>query len=364
MTANFRLGSEAFLNLGDGVANTGLLDQVAALEWVRDSITAFGGDPGRVTLAGWSSGGSSVASLMTSARARGLFQRAIIQSTSNVYRLTSREFAVEVGHEFARQLGVRPDRTALGELPVTQLLGAMDAVSESIGNPVDPSRWGPAADSMSPWAPTLDGDVLPLDPLAWIRSGGASDVPVLCGTMKEELRSHFTPQFLDGADEATLDAAVQKFGDTDAILDAYLRDMPDATAGDLITAITTDWYFRMPMCRLAEAQGSAGGDVWMYRVDRPRRSQNDGYGACHGVEVPFVFGTAHHPSVRVRLGPDPDPAVGRTLQETWVRFIHGDAPAWSPYDSDERSTALLTNEVQQVLDPDPHVRRAWEALGW
>jgi len=159
VTINYRLGAEGFLFLGDGTANLGLLDQLAALRWVRENIAAFGGDPARVTVAGESAGAMSVTTLLSMPLAEGLFAQAIAQSGAGARTLTPQE-ATAVGGYLADALGVPPDREAIGAVPVDKLVRAASDLVTEVQTSADPGRWGRLALSQLPFAPTVDGTVL------------------------------------------------------------------------------------------------------------------------------------------------------------------------------------------------------------
>lgn len=360
VTINYRLAADGFLFLDDGIANLGLLDQLAALRWVQENIAAFGGDPLRVTLGGHSAGGSSVACLLSMAGTAGLFSQAISQSTSGVARLTSRTMAERVAANLASRLGVPMRRAALAAVPVDRFVRASgDLIGELHAGP-DPDKWGPEAATLAPFAPTLDGVVLSTSPIGDFAAGRHADVRLLTGTVREETRLHLTPDGIEATTEEDLLAAAQDYGlDADG-LDCYRSNRPNDGAGDLLSAVTTDWYFRRPTVQLAEARVAAGAaDTWVYRVDRPLRKQNAGYGACHGVEVPFVFATTDVGETHARIGSRPSARVQTLLHQTWVDFIVGQEPGWPRFDTTDRITGVLSDRLAEVADPDGPEREAW-----
>src|SRR5262249_15381057 len=164
VTINYRLGAEGFLFPDDGVANLGLLDQLAALRWVQDNIAAFGGDPGRVTVAGESAGAMSVTTLLSMPLADGLFGQAIAQSGAGAHTLTKDEGQKVAGY-LADALGVPADRTALRAIPLEKFVQAASDLVVEVQTAPDPARWGQLALSLLPFAPTVDGPVLPAAPL-------------------------------------------------------------------------------------------------------------------------------------------------------------------------------------------------------
>ena len=171
VTINYRVGAEGFLYLGEGHANLGLLDQLAALEWVQENIAAFGGDPGNVTIFGESAGAMSVGTLLAMPRAEGLFRRAIAQSGA-AHHVISAATARRVGQRLAEKLGVEATREAIAAIPVDRLLQAQAELKADLVAHPDPERWGgEVVATMLPWQPVVDGDVIPAPPLDRIAAG-------------------------------------------------------------------------------------------------------------------------------------------------------------------------------------------------
>ncbi|MFD0662358.1 carboxylesterase/lipase family protein [Thermocatellispora tengchongensis] len=307
VTINYRMAAEGFLYLGDGVANLGLLDQIAALRWVQENIAAFGGDPARVTVAGESAGAMSVTTLLSMPQTEGLFARAIAQSGAAAHALPP-EQGLMVGRYLAEALGVPPTREAIKQVALDTLVrAASDLVVEVQGTP-DPAKWGTLALSLLPFAPTVDGTVLPTAPLEAIAAGRGADVPLLIGSTRDEARLFLVAaRTIDLIDDAALEAAVAAYGLTPAGLAVYRANRPGARPGDLLAAAVSDWFFRIPAVRVAEARAATGATTWMYRFDHPDPEANHGFGACHAVELPFVFGTIDRQDVRPLIGDDPSP---------------------------------------------------------
>jgi carboxylesterase type B len=160
VTINYRLGADGFLYLGDGIANLGLLDQIAALTWVQENIAAFGGDPTNVTIFGESAGGMSVATLMAIPRAAGLFRRGITQSGAG-HHVIAPATAQRIGQYLAEKLGVEPTRQAIGTVPISRLVQAQQELRMDISRNPSPGRWGEVAANGVPFLPVIDGDLLP-----------------------------------------------------------------------------------------------------------------------------------------------------------------------------------------------------------
>src|SRR6266700_2502021 len=352
VTINYRLAAEGFLFLGDGIANLGLLDQVAALRWVQENIAAFGGDPGRVTAAGESAGAMSVTTLLSMPLAAGLFGQAIAQSGAGAHTLTADEGRMVSGY-LAEALGVPPDRESIKAVPLDKLVQAASDLVVEVQTTPDPGRWG-----------RLTLSLLPVAPLASMAAGQGGNVPLLIGSNRDEARLFLVAAAtIDLIDDPTLAAVAGAYGLGADDLAVSRANRPGASAGDIAAAVITDWFFRVPPIRVAEARAAAGmASTWMYRFDHPEPQDNRGFGACHGVEIPFAFDTATREEIRPLICDTPAQAVADQVHRVWVDFItHGD-PGWAPYDTAGRTTGLLTDTISAVDDPAGDERARWEGI--
>jgi len=365
VTINYRLGAEGFLYLGDGIANLGLLDQIAALHWVQDNIAAFGGDPGRITVAGESAGAMSITNLLSMPGTAGLFRQAIAQSGAAAHTLSAAEGRMVSGY-LAGALGVPPSRDAITALPLDQVVQAARALTDEVRTAPDPARWGRIALDRLPFEPTIDGQVLPRAPLESLLSGAGSDVRLMIGTTLNEARLFFVPTgVMDLVDDATVEAGAAAYGLAAADVAVYRANRPGASNGDVLAAIITDWFYRVPAIRVAEARAASPGtaepgNTWMYRFDYQSPAFDGQLGACHGVEIPFVFDTLDVPGTRPRVGDNPPQPVADTAHRVWVSFVADGSPGWSSYDTTTRTTALINETAGIVNDPAGGERRLWE----
>ena len=366
VTINYRLGAEGFLftqeDLGTDNANIGLKDQIAALRWVRDNIAHFGGDASRVTVAGESAGAMSVTTLLAMPAAAGLFAQAITQSGAAAQTLPV-EAALTAATVLAEMAGTEATRTTLSSADAGTLARTATALVHAAQETPDPERWGPLAMRVLPFSPVVDGESLPEHPLAAAAAGSARDVRVLLGTNTQEGRLFLVaPGIIDDVDEPTLHAAAGAYGLPPEGLAVYRKLHPDASPGDLLAQIITDWYFGVPAIRLAEALEIGGGTSWAYLFDRPRPDDNQGLGAAHAVELPYVFDTIEDPAIANLIGASPSQPVADSTHAVWVRFIaHGD-PGWAPYTALTRTTGVLTETVTVVDDPRAEERSVWDGI--
>jgi para-nitrobenzyl esterase len=348
VTFNYRVGVEGFALVDGAPANRGLLDQVAALEWVRDEIAAFGGDPGRVTVFGQSAGGGSVAALLAMPRAAGLFRGAVVQSMPGVF-LTP-ELAADVAGVLAARAG-----RELAAVPPHELPAVADALLADLDRYGD--RWGLAARRKIPLGPVVDGTTLPTDPWRALAAGAARDVDLLVGHVRHEQRLF---DLLDG----TLGRVTADRAATALDLFAPAPDGPAryrATGGDpaeLYEQVHSDWLFRMPSLHLAEAHT---GRTHLYELTWPAPGLGGVLGACHGPDVPLVFGNLTSGQPAQLLGDDlvGAEAVSAQLRGAWTAFAAGGDPGWPPYEQEHRLTRVFDTEPAVAPYPEEVSRRIW-----
>ena len=365
VTINYRVGAEGFLYLGDGAANLGLLDQIAALEWVRENIAAFGGDPGRVTVFGQSAGGMSVGTLLSMPRAGGLFRRAIAQS-GGAHQAIPAATARKVGRRLAEKLGVAPTREAIAAIPVERLLQAQAELKADLVAHPDPERWGPeAAVSLMLWQPVIDGDIVPARPIDRIVAGAGADIDLMTGATAEESRFFLVPGgAIDLITPQALAAVIAAYGlPVESSLASYRASHPGAGAGDLLAAVQSDWYFRLPVMRLADAHASAPAPAATYMYEFAWRSPQFGgrLGACHGADIAFVFDTLGQGSEPL-AGGDPPPQLARAMHAAWIGFAREGNPGWPRYDLAHRATMRFDTTSEVVDDPRLRERLLWEGV--
>ncbi len=363
VTINYRVGPDGFLYLGEGNANRGLLDQVAALEWVQVNVAAFGGDPGNVTIFGESAGAMSVGTLLTMPRAEGLFRRAIAQSGA-AHQVISAASAQRVGQQLAEKLGVAAAREAIAALPLDRLLQAEAELNADLAAHPDPERWGgEVVASMMPWQPVIDGEVIPARPIDRIAAGAGAGIDLMVGTNTDEHRLFLVPGgAIDHVTAEALAGAVAAYGlPVEATLAAYRAAQRGASAGDLLAAIQTDWYWRIPAIRLADAHAKGTASTYMYEFAWRSPQFNGRLGACHALEIAFVFDTLGH-GTEPLLGTDPPQQLADTMHAAWVAFATNGDCGWPKYDLSRRATMRFDTTSEVVDDPRSAERALWEGV--
>jgi para-nitrobenzyl esterase len=361
VTLNYRLGLLGLLYLGDllgeayAEGNCALLDQIAALRWVRDNIAAFGGDPEAVTVMGESAGAVSVATLLAMPAARGLFARAILQSGASRREPPTRADATALARGALAELGVDPARSdSVAGVPAEQLVAVQERLSRKMG--------------LGAFTPYVDGVAVPRPPIDVVREGGGAPVPVLLGCNRDEWA--LFDVFLGGGEtQAVVVILKEQLGDAalTRLHQIYLEARSDRSDAGAWSDLVGDVAFRMPMIRLAEAQAASGAPVWMYRFDWASPAFDGRMGAAHALELPFVWNTLAQPVAQLLVGGDLAGAqpLATSMHDSWAAFVRtgnpsgGGLPAWPQYEEGRRATMLLDRESRVVDDPGGECRAAW-----
>ena len=364
VTINYRLGADGFLYLGEGIANRGILDQIAALTWVQENIEAFGGDPAKVTIFGESAGAFSVATLLSMPRTKGLFARAIAQSGA-AQHTSSVATAQMIGRNLADTLGVAPTMTSIGAVPLERLVAAQAELSVELALRPDPARWGEVAANGMMFEPVVDGEVVPGRPIERIVAGAAADVDLMVGTTTEEWRFFLVPSgAIDRVTEERLSTTARVMGlDVEKALTVYRASRTNSTAGDLLSALITDWFFRIPAIRLAEAHAINGGSPYVYEFAWRSPLFNGRFGAVHALEIGFVFDNLGRDGGMTLAGNEPPQALADVMHRAWVAFATSGEPGWPPYDAGERSVMRFDGTGGTVvMDPAANERQLWDGI--
>ncbi|MFF4407624.1 carboxylesterase/lipase family protein [Streptomyces sp. NPDC001404] len=360
VSINYRVGAEGFALLEGAPANRGLLDQIAALQWVQRNIEAFGGDPGRVTVAGQSAGAGSIAALLTMKEQRGLFRRAITHSVPGWH--CSRALAEQAAAALADRLGTVPTAAALSDVDPWRLAEALTSLSAEL--PAHRERWGRFSQAGVAVCPVVDGDVLSETPWSALDGGRASGTELLVGHTRDEFRL-FTVMTgrLGRITDEDARTALDLFAPFPHGAQAYRAALPQAGPEELFESVYADACFRMPSLLLAEANAAAGGSSSLFELRLASPALGGVLGACHSLDVPLAFGTLDSPTGRQLWGDRPAPeavAVSDELRQAWVRFATTGDPGWAAYEPDGQLTRVLDAESRTVPYPEQASRRIWE----
>ncbi|MFJ8133155.1 carboxylesterase/lipase family protein [Streptomyces hydrogenans] len=375
VSVNYRLGVEGFGVFPDAPANLGLRDQIAALVWVRENIAAFGGDPERVTVFGESAGAISIAALLASPLARGLFRRAVVQSGAPMALPLER--ARRTTEAVAKRLGVPATAEAFAAVDRERLLTAQTEVT---------AKGSPLTGSGHSFQIVVDGDVLPRDPASALTGGGqggaadrtssgqvpkdvvgrpgvaSADVDLLMGTTTEEYRLWFVPSGLvERLSPLTLRLALWKTRVPSRTARVYRANRPRSRPGEVLGALATDKLLRVPLNRWADARSRAGaaGRTYLYEFGWP--SPVLGLGACHALELGFVFDTLDTPETEALTGPGAPRELAEAMHAAWVAFATDGDPGWRAWDAERPVMAFGPGHPAVVSAPREEERRSWDA---
>jgi para-nitrobenzyl esterase len=373
VTINYRLGALGYLCLGEhggddwgATPNAGQLDQIAALQWVRDNIARFGGDPDNVTVFGESAGSFAIATLLTMPAARGLFHRAICQSGATP-KLRAVEQQSELAGKMLAHLGIDArESQKLQEVPVSVVLEAQTAC---------------AGGTLASHFPVADGVHVPLPPGEAIARGEVAAVPLLLGSNRDEMNLFMAPM-LKELDAPTPEDMI--FKAIDESLDHAPRERMErllstyrasrerlglpSTNRALLIALAGDVTFRIPATRYADAYVEQQPQTFMYLFEHESPGMRGALRACHALDIPFVFGTLDAPMQDRFAGVGPQvEQLSRTMMDAWLSFARSGDPStdglrWQPYDAGRRSTMILGAESRMRDAPLEDERAAWDGL--
>ena len=347
---NYRLGVLGFLYHPDlSPGNLGLLDQQAALEWVRDNISAFGGDPGNITVWGQSAGAQSIALLLTRPQAHALFHRAILQSPpfGSLPRLP--EEMTSTATALLRELGLEASADAparLRQVPTDALLAAQGAVGQRVAK--DTQRGGLPS---PPFAPVGDGAIVPRrDAYPAALDAAAARVDVMLGTTREEMAVFFAfnPAMQD----------LQKAPLPQSEIDRLQARRPGASASQLFADFVGEQVFGDGSLTWAERAAAAGRRAYLYQFDWP--SPDRKLQSCHCLDLPFVFGTREAFAAAPMLaGADSHEidALSAPMRMSWIAFArsgdpnHRALPPWPQFDARRRAIMHFDEVCGAVGDP-------------
>jgi para-nitrobenzyl esterase len=367
VSINYRLGLLGFLNLEGATegkipssGNEALLDQICALQWVKDNIEAFGGDPDNVTAFGESAGSMSIGCLLAMPAAQGLFHKAIMESgTGSMARPIGPSMAV--AREFLKLAGWDGSNVEhLRTMPAEQLLKIQTELTlKSPGG-------------LTPVTPVIDGKILPV-PLEAIKAGAAPGVKTLTGTNLDEYRlfDMMAPNQGEMTDEILakrLEGLVAPQSVAKLITtyrSALSRRMAQVKAADIMSAINTDMMFRMPSIRFLEARCQNKQEAYSYLFTWQSPAMSGAFGACHALEIGFVFGDPE--SDFCGSGPDVDKLTWE-VQEAWTTFARIGNPttsslgSWPQY-CEKRQTMILGKISHVEETPYDEERAIWDEIG-
>jgi para-nitrobenzyl esterase len=373
VTFNYRLGALGYLCLGEegsrwgAVPNLGALDQLAALRWIRTNIDRFGGDPSNVTLFGESAGATSLLHLVAMPAAEGLFHRAIAQSPGSTLTLPEPSVAMGLAEQLLAALNLRlSESDRLRELPAQAIVDAQMLVR---GRPGD---W-------LGFFPVLDSATLPRQPRDVFTAGGGARVPLLIGTNRDEWNLFDFPsaddakEEFDPSDELVAQGfPAEKRDRLPHLLDVYRRSRAQKglphSGRALRRALLGDMRFRLPTVRVTEMHAARNLPTYAYFFAHSSPAAKGLLGACHALELAFVFGTLDAPMQEHFAGTGTAVrALSDTMMQAWSAFAATGAPEaapgeWPRFDVEQRMTRIFDATTRTEAGPHDEERAAWEGI--
>ncbi len=360
VSINYRLGDRGYVSLGhldpayETSGNNAVLDQIAALEWVRDNIAAFGGDPAQITVGGQSAGGGSITALMMAPAGRGLFHRGIIQSIAHM-SFRDPDLAIENAEAFMRFAGAA-DIPALEALPIDVLLAAQRQTMRT----------------RPPWMkvgfqPRFGDSVLARDILPAARDGEMLDIPIMVGTTSDEWNPFaffMNPDDIPATDGEAIALLDKVMGDGAARMALYRDARGPMQALDCFNAVMGDWRWWAPTLRFAEALANRQ-PVFHYEFAWSSPTHEGRLGAGHCVELPFTFHNLNTPSSPYLIGDRPPVALADRMHDAWIAFVRTGNPStqalgdWPRYDTARRATMTFDTDCTVVDNPRRELREHW-----
>lgn len=368
VTINYRLGPLGFMYFKTtGAANNGfennlgIRDQLAALNWVKENIAAFGGDPEQVTIFGESAGGTSVETLLSVKEAKGLFKGAIAESGPPSI-LWSPEISQGITNRYCSLLHVNPDSIAqLKNIPIDTLIAAEELLLKYM---IDSTN-------QKVFSPTIDGQLLTNDIFSCMKPEVANRVPVMIGTNLNEATMFASKKWRIMPDNAV---GLDKYFNETTTKESHAKVVAGYSnypKRNGVLDILTDAVFRIPAIRLAECR-STYAPVYMYRFEWSSFLLNvAGKKSFHGLEIPFVFKSTGGKTGKLLKAIASKKLINRLsgeMQTAWVNFARYGNPngngevTWKPYSAEDRATMIFSKKSKLMQDPDAKQRAAWDGV--
>jgi len=332
------------------------------LEWVRDNIELFGGDPHNVTIAGESAGSMSVSNLLCMPKAKGLFKRAILQSGGGHQSLTLAT-AQKVTKVFEQISGLSATQKSLENISRSQLTEYQLQTVQSITGSPDHVEWMDLRKKsllINVLQPVVDGDTLPEYPPTIFANDHGLDVDIMVGNTTEEMALFLKFLFPGGITEDIFNS-LALWGDVEKIKSFYRQDYPDGDLNVLFCSYNTDHLFRIPGYRVAESNVRKGKNkTFVFQLGW----KSPIFGAAHGCDIPFMFHNLNVGGIEKIIGNDPPAVLADEMQKAWIDFMRDGDPGWPQFDLTDRKVKNFDVVSSIVKDPFPNSRKYWEEYGY
>lgn len=355
VTVNYRVGVDGFMHLKGAPDNRGILDQILALQWVQANIDKFGGDPKQVTLFGQSAGAESVAILLGTKQANGLYQKAIIQSPP-MQSVTQNE-AQRISSAFANKLKVPATIEGISTVPYPQLVKTVIEMGKELTNR---KEWAMLSWGGTAFLPVIDKTLIADTPMANLANNVDPSIPVIVGSTDQEARLYLVPS--GEVDRISHDQVTLLLGDlalNGEPESVYSQAQKRGAYGEIFADIQSDYTFRMPALHIAEQLTKNGNKVWKYNFYWKSSAFNGRLGAAHFIDVPFAFNTIDSPAVAAFMGDKPPAPLAKEMHQQWINFAKTGQAGWTTYNKTKRATMRFDVNSIEVDDPNHDLRKLW-----
>lgn len=356
VTINYRVGVDGFMHLDGAPENRGILDQIVALQWVQKNISDFGGDPNKVTLFGQSAGAESVAILLGTDKAKGLFQQAIMQSPPMQY-ITKKQ-AERITKVFTEKLGTEATVDGISQVSFDRLVSAVLDMGNTLKNR---EQWGMLSWGGTAFFPVVDGNIIQESPMKDLVKYADPSIPVIVGSTDQEGRLYTVPGgMIDKIPETQRTLFLNDLSLHGNPLEVYAPMGTQKSIGDSFVDIQSDYTFRMTALHIAELLVKNGNKVWHYNFSWHSPAYDGKLGAAHFVDVPFTFNTIDSEQAKNFVGDQPPQKLAQKMHQNWIQFANSGTVSWNEYQLKNRVTMQFDVDSQVVNDPERSVRMLWK----
>lgn len=364
VSLNYRVGVDGFMAIAGVPANRGLLDQIAALQWVKKNIAAFGGDASQITVAGGSAGAGAIACLLGMPAARGLFSRAILQSPSLATH-TALDAGVAAA-AIATLLGIPLSHEALATVPLPKVVAALKRLADE---PSLRRDLGFSTRNFFPLRAVIDGEVLKTPPLMAMANSWPHQQPgfsLLVGCNKEEMRLYAVPTgVMAQTSQKELGEFARDVGVTERTLRFYAEDpatKASLSPGEILCAMQSDYFYRISARKIATDASAAGVASYLYEFDWRSRRCGGRLGAAHGLEIPFVFDQLATAAGAEITGPDAPLELAERMHSSWVMFVKQGSPGWPRHSRQDGNLMHFNEKSRFARDDWARPEELWQVI--
>lgn len=345
----YRPNVDGFLKIEGADANIAIRDMIFGLQWIKDNIASFGGDPDNVTVMGQSAGATHIASIIASPLGKGLFKKAILMSPSAMAQWNPQQAEI-AAQELGKFYNVPVTREGIMSVPLGDLMGFSTLAAQKL---TDKEWLAMANGNGTLFKPYVDGEVLVKRPVEAVAEGVSNGIDVLMGCTANEWNAYIVPNgVIDKMGKAEIKEILDAIGAPASVEDEYRKNGRGQTDGEIFAALESDVIFRVPTNRLLEARAAGGGKTWAYSFDERHDTFDGKIGAAHGSDLPFVFKTLNDPAKQRLVGPNASQALADKMHASWVDFIKTGNPGWNQYDAEKRNImSISSGNWEEKSDP-------------